>query len=469
MQIGITKHVTIRHDSIWARVDHADALHIEECLQFKAAYWKQGRFHKERVEYAKNLLVRTGRGRRFYSGLIPRVKQFCDKRGISLETIEDPHPKIEVNKNPRLHGIKFRPDQLHLIHKAIEHKRGVLVAPMRTGKTIVMLGILSMMPTARVLFLCHSKDVIFQTADELKSFGYEDWTIFGAGKTPFPGERIHIATIQSFIKYLEKGVILASGPKIIADYNIILVDEAHHVSKFKGTYASILSAVYAEYKIGVTATPPPIKQKTENAYALEAFIGPIIGKVGYKAGYQLEILAKPKVRLLRTTLNYTIKEIKNWADAYKRGIVNNPERNRLIIDCAKEYINQGKSVLIIVRYVAHGETLHSLAPPGTSLIYGETPDDIRRQAKFALDRKDTKCVICSAVWKEGVNIPSLDVIINAAGGKSEISTLQAVGRGLTRTKDKDKAIIVDFFDPSNYYFISHFGERITLYMDNDWM
>jgi len=60
-------------------------------------------------------------------------------------------------------------------------------------------------------------------------------------------------------------------------------------------------------------------------------------------------------------------------------------------------------------------------------------------------------------------------VINAAGGKSEIMTLQAIGRGLRRTDTKDQVIIVDFFDSSNYYLLGHFGERISIYSENDWL
>jgi superfamily II DNA or RNA helicase len=78
-------------------------------------------------------------------------------------------------------------------------------------------------------------------------------------------------------------------------------------------------------------------------------------------------------------------------------------------------------------------------------------------------------VIATAVWKEGINIPSLDVVINAAGGKSEIQTLQSIGRGLRRTEEKLQVIVVDFFDATHKMLIAHFGERVSLYFDLGWM
>ncbi len=56
------------------------------------------------------------------------------------------------------------------------------------------------------------------------------------------------------------------------------------------------------------------------------------------------------------------------------------------------------------------------------------PQHIRDTIQMDLNSKKLMGVVCTTAWKEGINIPSLDVIINAAGGKSEIATLQNLGR-----------------------------------------
>jgi len=61
------------------------------------------------------------------------------------------------------------------------------------------------------------------------------------------------------------------------------------------------------------------------------------------------------------------------------------------------------------------------------------------------------------------------VVINAAGYKSDILVQQIMGRGMRATSEKDSFILVDIFDPSHHYLIKHFGERICLYFDKEWM
>jgi len=80
-----------------------------------------------------------------------------------------------------------------------------------------------------------------------------------------------------------------------------------------------------------------------------------------------------------------------------------------------------------------------------------------------------RIVIATAVFREGVNIPSLNAVINAGGGKSETMVKQISGRPLTLTEGKDEGIIVDFLDLSNNYLIRHTGERIGFYSDMGWI
>ena len=78
-------------------------------------------------------------------------------------------------------------------------------------------------------------------------------------------------------------------------------------------------------------------------------------------------------------------------------------------------------------------------------------------------------VIATTILNEGVNIPSLGAVINAAGGKSEIIILQKIGRGLRVTDKKKEIHLVDFFDNSHRFLIEHFGERLSLYFNKEWI
>ena len=99
-------------------------------------------------------------------------------------------------------------------------------------------------------------------------------------------------------------------------------------------------------------------------------------------------------------------------------------------------------------------------------ISGDTSSKIRADLKQALEEKQVYCVIAT-IWKEGVNIKSLDVVINAAGGMSEIATLQSIGRALRVTETKKKITIIDFVDA--YRYLNHHAiMRLRTYVENEW-
>ena len=97
-----------------------------------------------------------------------------------------------------------------------------------------------------------------------------------------------------------------------------------------------------------------------------------------------------------------------------------------------------------------------------------TNSDEREEIRSSLNKSKYDCVISTSVWREGVDIPNLDCVINACGGKSEIMTLQAIGRGLRKTDDKEEVIIIDFLDPYKYLAL-HTIQRLQIYVNSGWL
>jgi len=101
-----------------------------------------------------------------------------------------------------------------------------------------------------------------------------------------------VATVQSLKNLLDE--------KFLQEVDIVVVDEAHHVSSFslpfarkdqQGSYARVLSTVPAPIRLGFTATLPYIEQAR---MSLEGYIGPVISEVKAK---EVERLAKIRIRL----------------------------------------------------------------------------------------------------------------------------------------------------------------------------
>ena len=460
-------------DAIECQVSKEDGAKLIPCLSFEAVYWKQGPYKKTRHTYQKQVFSFKGKTHWcFYTGLLPRVVKWCKDQGIPVEIVGE-EIKIPRQAEPFLKGITFRDDQLRLINAACKQQRGVISSATGSGKTIMQLGILSCYPKCRALILAHTIAIVGQTFNELEKFGFKSIEMFGGGiKATKPTKQIIVSTMQSFVKI---------APEDYTDYfDIILLDESHHLQSMKSkdkndnqtntTYVEILSHMLAPIRLGFTATT---RTTDEAVFVNEGLLGPIIEKVSIQEAADLGVLAEPRLRLIKAKCGLGISDLRKYQDVYSFGIVNNKLRNRQIAEIVKEFYKQKKTTLIFVTHIEHGnlvaESIKNLFGYKTPFIQGSMPAEEREKIKTGLISKKIRVCLATVSWREGVDIPNLDCVVLAGGGKSEIQTLQGVGRGLRRTEGKDSVVIVDFLDLSHNHLTRQTGERLGIYSDMNWL
>jgi superfamily II DNA or RNA helicase len=212
----------------------------------------------------------------------------------------------------------------------------------------------------------------------------------------------------------------------------------------------------AYYKLGLSATPT---REDGNEMKMFAAIGPIIKVSSVKELIKLGILAKPTIEIINAPPG---QGGSTYAESVKNQIVMNEPRNKLITQKAYELQRQGLSVLITVTQIRHGKTLEAMIK-GSKFVHGKTKKEERQQAMKDFENGELNILI-STLLSEGSDIPTLDAIIMASGGKSEGAQIQKVGRALRTTKDKKTAIIVDIVDGGKW-LRDHAQGRIKLYQE----
>jgi superfamily II DNA or RNA helicase len=323
------------------------------------------------------------------------------------------------------------------------------LSPTGTGKTILQVSICEMMKGKKILILSHTTSIINQTIKLLPG----SQKIGDGVKFDGFNSNIVVSTIQSFFKI---------DPDEYMDYfDAFIVDEVHHVSGFDTQYAKVLKNLLSPIRLGFTATMPV---KSKSLMCINGLIGGVVGQLTINEAAKLDILAKPKIKIKKLNDQKYLRNM-NYKDVINNGIIHNDHRNNTILEICESH--KEETVLIFVSFIEHGLLLSKLI--GFPFVQGSTSSNEREDLKDKLNKKQIKGLIASTIWKEGVNIPSLNVLILACGGKSEVALLQYIGRGLRKTDDKSDVIIYDFFDPSNWHFVNHFGERISLYCENEWL
>lgn len=449
-------------DPIHCEVQPALAAILKQELSFTAVFYKQGMFRKERVEYQKPVIWKVKNGNYVFStGLLPRVINYCKNKNVPL-TFTGEEEKLPVF-TVKMNHLTLREEQIRLVNSALKKQRGVLVAPTGVGKTALGIAVISAFlenKDFRALWLCHTKDLMYQSAGVCKEELGITAGIVGDNSADW-SKQVTMATRQSFVKYVDEYGHL---------YDLILVDEAHHISSYDGQYGSLLSKVLAPVRLGLTATMPT--QNKEAMLAIEGLLGPVIDEVTMKEGQDRDRIADIKIRILQIPFSADIKRLRKYSDVYEHGVAWRRDQHTIIVEKAKEHVAKGDSVLILVTQIAHGTNIAQMCylnDLDAEFIQGSDTAEDRERVKHALNSKELKCVIATTIWKEGINIPELNVIINAAGGKSEIATIQAIGRGLRRTSTKKEIIIYDCMDSSHKYLIEHYGHRMAIYTEMGWI
>ena len=443
-------------DSVWTRICPEAQKHLQPILQYDHFYWRKTAYGSEKVVQKHFMIEEHSDGFFILTGLVPRAIKALRKKKVKHELISN-LDDVECCE-PDIEGYKFRDYQKRLVDAALDHGRGILVAPTGTGKSIVLLGITAAYKEENILFLVHTKDLMYQMKKDFETaFPNEEIGEWSAKKKSI--QRITVATVQSYIKV---------AVKYSDHFDVILIDEVHHVSGLETQYAQVLMRSSAHTKLGLTATKRP---DNKGQWAAEALLGPVLAEYTMNEAQDDDVLATPTIHLYKSPafdipINYT-----QYEDKYDIGIVLNQVRNYKIVEVANKFIKQRKVVLITVTSIDHGERIKEyFEEEGIEIefIYGKSSSAERDRIKDGLKDRSIKCAIASVIFLEGINIPTLDVVINASAGVSPIQTVQRIGRALRKTEDKDSAILVDFMDETSGTLKRQSEKRIKTYESKGW-
>jgi len=99
-----------------------------------------------------------------------------------------------------------------------------------------------------------------------------------------------------------------------------------------------------------------------------------------------------------------------YPDIYDTEVVRNIERNKIIVQAALKASAAGKTVLIAVTKIEHGQILEAMLKqfdPDAIFVFGESESKLRQDVLKELDERKRKIVISSTILGEGIDIPCI--------------------------------------------------------------
>lgn len=422
----------------------------------------------------------------FPAGLVNMVSQKLVKLGYQVQVLKKPLPPPlgEERPNPGSYPYDPRYEYQYQVSDALI-RHGQIIAMISTGGGKTRCAEIAFARINRpTLFLTTRQILMYQMKDNFEKVFGTQVSVIGDGQfglTKADGssylKKFTVATVQTLqqrlrdpksVPYEERLLqkkIYDQTINLLSKFEFVILEEAHEASG-NGYFDVLRHCVNAHYRLALTATPF-MKENEESNLRLMASSGPIGIRVTEEELIQKGILAKPYFKFAHLNEKPAFLTRRTpWQSAYRLGIVENIERNRIIVEEVLKAVSNKLTVMVLVQHKAHGEMLKKYIENigiKTEFIFGENDQNERQNALNKLKNGEISCLIGSTILDVGVDVPAVGMVVLAGAGKAQVALRQRIGRGLRAKKQgANICFILDFDDPFNATTEKHAKQRMGI-------
>lgn len=451
--------ITLIVGNQWTRVEGASP-RILKVLDIATAYKVEGyyfsrAYRQRRWDGAEHLLKQRASGVSFPTGLLDDVVEVLNECGEEWRQRDERSALAPIVYEWNM-DITPRVYQARCIKSFLAHGFGILKMPIRSGKTKTAARIIAHL-CQRTVFLVPSKQLLGQTRDSLQEC-FPNERIGVVGDKQWDVQNITVVMVQSLVSARSRKKPLYN--ELMNNTGFVIFDECHHLTG--DAWCQVMMDFKARYRLGLSATPliESRKEVAKGVIWLKAACGPIRADVNMSEMIELGWLVRPTFKLYKITEPEGFTD-RGWSQGLGDKLVFfNDARNELICKLAREYAREGKLVLIVSRRLEQVALLHKKLPR-SGFIIGEVPQDVR-DARLREFTSGATPIMIGSIFREGVDVPEIDVVINAEGGYDNKMTIQRL-RNLTPHPGKTEAVVIDFLDFTNKFFAKHSRARLKVY------
>ncbi len=407
--------------------------------------------------------IRLVTGNEFPTGLCNRVIYVLMIAGYSVSIknrFRDVPVDWDVIQPDMFDGLMLRDYQLDATRRLLAFERGVAKMATNSGKTVVIAAIAKAV-SEPILILVTKVDLMYQTAEVLAGHLGEPVGLIGDGQ--FQLERVTVGMIQTLVKRLEffKDEVWEKSvyePPInwLDRIGCVMFDECHHLPS--KTSQAVMYAIPAPLRFGFSGTPLSYDDLAD--LVLMGATGDVVVEVSNQDLIEAGISATPTIHTYELWDADEEHEESDYQTAYDWYIVTDPTRNEIIAEEVK--VRQAASTLVLVSRIKHGDTLHELLP-GSIWVNGRHDIETRKQVLDRLRDGDGAVVISTNIFEEGIDVPAVDLLVMAGGGKGHRKLLQSIGRGIRAKPGANTLTVIDFYDDTNKHLRAHSAARLDIY------
>lgn len=293
----------------------------------------------------------------------------------------------------------------------------------------------------RVLFVAHREEIIKQAKDSFNRVSPEKTTgLFYADQKEFEKDAV-FAIVNTLGKeeYLNKDYFAKD------EFDYIVIDEFHHAAA--DTYKKVLDYFEPKFLLGLTATP----ERMDNKDVFELCDYNVAYEIRLKEAINRgELVAFDYYGIHDDTVDYDNIEFKNgrYNDKELEQALQIHKRADKILQNYKKYYS--KRALGFCTSKAHAEYMakffeeHGVA--SVAVYSGEQGEytQHRDHAINNLRNGNVRVVFSVDMFNEGLDVPSVDLVMFLRPTQSPTIFLQQLGRGLRKNRGKEKLTVIDF-------------------------
>ncbi len=393
-------------------------------------------------------------------GFLNRLKLILNNLNINFTVIDKRVTLKKYTMPDKLYNIELRGYQKEAVDFVMKNKITFLEIATSGGKTAIAAEIIRQ-NKGLTLFVVDRGVLLNQTMREFKNFFQEEIGSITEGEINL--KKINVSTIQTINKILDRkeNKKLAESNlhlrKILANIKTLITDEGHTVAA-KSFIKMSKYVLNADIRLGLSGT---YERPDGDSMMIESVVGRPIFQISADSLIKQNYIMKPKIWFFKLTnsLTMNLPMGSKYHDYYNTYIIENKRRNQHIINMVNKLSD--KKILIIISKIRHGELLNSQLKDSV-FIHGKVDSETREEWLDEIRNDNRKIIIgTDSIVGKGLDIPVLDVLINATGNLSSIITIQSLGRILRKAKDKEPPIYIDFYDEGKY-LKEHAEERIRV-------
>lgn len=374
--------------------------------------------------------------------------------------LEDESKVDEIDLKNMFDVMEARDYQIDAVRSALKAKHGIIKSGTGTGKSL-MIAMLTKAIDLPALIMFNRTSLVVKTYKEFLALGFDQKDLGIISGDINKPSRINFCTVQSKDKIYD----------IIEHFKLVIVDECHGMKS--PSFQEFMAVSNAPWRFGFSATPfndnPADKAKVVN------FTGRIVYK-GAKTVDMIErgVLAKPSVFFIDCNRESEGEKIwnpsgKDYRELLRTEIVENEYRNGIVVDLCE--IKHDKKIVILFEMIKHGDILFDMISKKFGdkrkvvMLHGMNTVNERESNLHLFEHSSNDIIIASRIFDEGVDIKTVDVVINTSAGKSFIRSIQRLGRGLRMgfKGEKKQSEYFDFVDLNSRVMLKHSKKRMDVY------